>query len=347
MNRRAARGLTFLACVYWGLLSASAAQKQLTDAEAEQIRQRAVAPESIGLSPTAAHHNGVIDVGEKIVAIPPVTVPLWRLSSDLPAIGVRLNGKRLEKFIIDTGAMVNVIQASVALKNDVDIADPTKLNPTFNGIAGRETLYLGRIARIDCDKWTGTNVFTAIRLQSYEQRLFGFVPVSQMGFNLLGMSTLARFSYFTINTDRRTVTFSTDEDFEEPASNKLAARVPLEFTGRQLFARIRVNSTNEIRALVDTGNSTGLLINSRRLAELGLTTKSKAGGAGDVLAVGGEKTFATFTLPRMEMGYVTFKNVAAMSGPGDFDVLLGSGLFKRYKTTIDMRRKILWLEYAR
>ncbi len=347
MNRRASRWLTFLASVCWGFLNASAAQKQLTNADAEQIRQRAVAPETIGLSPTGASGQDTIDIGEKIIAAPPVTVPLWRLTSDLPAVGVRLNGKRLEKFIIDTGAMVNVIQASVALKNDVDIADPTKLNPTFNGIAGRETLYLGRIAHVECGKLTGTNLFTAIRLQSYEQRLFGFVPISQMGFNLLGMSTLSRLSYFTINPDTRNVTFASAEDYPEPSSKKLAARVPLEFTGRQLFARVRVNSTNEIRALVDTGNSAGLMINSRRLAELGLTTKSKAGSAGDVVALGGEKTFATFTLPRMEMGYVTFKNVAAMSGPGDFDVLLGSGLFRKYKTTIDMRRKILWLEYAR
>ena len=328
-------------------LGASAAQRQLTDREAEQIRQRAVAPETIGLRPPNVPGAVGVESEERIFADPPVTVPLWRLTSDLPAIGVRLNGKRLEKFIIDTGAMVNVIQADVALKDGVDIADPTKLKPTFNGIAGRETLYLGRIARIECGKFTGMNIFTAIRLQSYEQRLFGFVPISRMGFNLLGMSTLGRLSYFTINPNSRTVTFASEEEYPEPAAKKLAARVPLEFTGRQLYARVRLNSTNELRALVDTGNSTGLMIHSRRLAELGLTNKSKAGNAGDVVALGGEKTFATFTLPRMEMGYATFKNVAAMSGSGDFDVLLGSGLFKKYKTTIDMRRKILWLEYAR
>ncbi len=347
MTSRAIFLFAGLALGFAGFSGGCLSQRPLALREKDELQRRAVPPESIGLTPLLHPGSFRIEAGERLFANPPVTLPQWRQSGELPAVGVRFNGGRPERVVIDTGSMFNVVRASVALRDRVEVADPARWQHTFRGLAGEEALYMGRVGQIECGPLRGTNVPAAIRLTAGDHGFYGRAPTAQTILNLLGLPTLARFSWFTLNQPAGTLTFATDAEFPVPGPKRLAARVPLEFENMKLFVRLRVNGTNEVRAQVDTGNMAALMINSRCLADLGLTALAGRGMAQNLVALGGEATFIRFVVPQIALGAATFPNIPVLTGDGPFDVLLGNGLLRHYKTTFDFRRNILWLEHAR
>jgi predicted aspartyl protease len=323
------------------------AQQAISEREREEINRRGQPPAAIGMKLSVAGGRFSIDTGERLHADPPVTLSLWELAAPVPAIGVRLNGGRQEPFILDTGAMFNLVPAAVALRYNLDIADPAMLQVSAAGFGGTERVYWGRIAALQAGKLTGTNVLTGLRLQAHEHRILGGLAVSRMHVNLLGLPTLARLSYFTLNQQAGTVEFASAREYAEPPARKLVARVPFTRTDDQLLVNVRINGTNELPAVVDTGATGGLMLNEKMLPRLGLEALARSGSGSRAFAIGGDLTTRAFTLPKIELGGKPFTGVRGEAHAAEFDAFLGNDLLRRYKATFDFRRGVLWLEYWR
>lgn len=321
-------------------------QVPLSAGEEERLRRLVLAPEELGIELVDSGGRKTARWKELSYPAEPVTVPLLPADSRhsaQPAIAARLNGGSPVPLVVDTGAPVTLIHASVALKNNVGIADPEKLRSYYQGLAGDERTYFGLIRQMAAGDLLFRNVFTAIRTQSYERRFLGLVPHLHWEGNLIGMSSLFRFAYLTLDYHGRKVTLSSREWYTEPQGS-LLARVPFELKSAQVLVDLRVDATNQFKALVDTGNDAPLMMSSNLVWKTGYQSLAEAGKKGKYVGLGGEMETRTFTLPRVEFGGVTFTNVATVSGPESFGVVLGSGFLKEYKTTFDFRRKILWLE---
>jgi predicted aspartyl protease len=323
------------------------AQQGISVREREEIDRRRQPPAAIGMKLSVAGGRLSIDTGERLHADPPVILSLWELAAPVPAIGVRLNGGRQEPFILDTGAMFNLVPAAVALRHKLDIADPGMLQMSAAGFGGAERVYWGRIGSLQAGKLTGTNVLTGLRLQVHEHRILGGLAVSRMHVNLLGLPTLARLSYFTLNHQAGTAEFASARQYPEPPGRKLVAQVPFTRIEDKLVVTVRINGTNELEAVLDTGATGGLMLNEKSLPRLGLEALARSGSGSRAFAIGGELTTRVFTLPKIELGGTTFTGVRGESHAADFDAFLGYDLLRRYKATFDFRRNVLWLEYWR
>jgi len=321
-------------------------QVSLSAGEEARLRRLVLDPGELGIELLDEGGNKTARWKEMIYPAEPVTIPLLppdSKHSTQPRIGARLNGGAAVPLVVDTGAPVTLIHASVALRNNVGIADPDKLRSYFQGLAGDEKTYFGLIRQMAVGDLLFRNVFTAIRTQSYERRILGVWHSLHWEGNLIGMSSLFRFAYLMLDYHGGKATFSSREWYLEPQSS-LLARVPFEMKSAQVIVDLRVDATNHFKAMVDTGNDAPLMMSSNLVWKTGYQSLAQTGKPGKYVGLGGEMETRTFILPRVDLGGVTFTNVETVSGPESFGVVLGSGFLKNYKTTFDFRRKILWLE---
>ncbi len=315
---------------------------QLTPEQQEQLCEAAVPPEQARIVVTVRKSGTVVRWREMTTPEEPVTVPLVMRQgpSRQPVVRARLNAGHPVELVVDTGAPVNLLAAETVLDNHVIVVQPERLRNAFQGLAGQEEAWFGLVQQMTIGpELAFRNVFTAIRLQHQERR--GLLGVKKWLGNSLGMSSLGQFAYVTLDFPRREATFSYRDYFLEP-TNALAS-VPLKRADSQLRLSLELGG-KEVEALLDTGNDAALMLNSNLVAELGWQALAARGKKERYVGLGGEMTLRRFKVPVMQLGGATFKQVEAVSGPPEFGVVLGSGFLARYRATVDLRRKNLWLE---
>lgn len=340
------RGWIWAAGVGVALAGGCVSSRQLgISPEVEQrLRGNLVSPAEAGL--TITHRQGATVVRWREMVRPehPVETPLVRVGEGThqPVIRVRLNGGRAIPMVVDTGAPVNLLEADTAAEHFVQTVDPNQLRHAFQGLAGAEQAWFGVIRQMTVGPELALrNVFTAIRGERYERRLGGWFPVERWRGDALGMSTLSQFAYVQLDYRGGVVRFSHREYFTPPM--EAVARVPLIWTNAQLRAPVRLGG-REYSALVDTGNDAVLMLSSNVVRELGWAGLAAKGRREVYVGLGGERVLRRFTAPEIQLGEAVFRRMPAVSGPEEFGVVLGSGFFHRYRVTLDLRRRQMWLE---
>ena len=320
--------------------------RDLTPHEQAYLKTGARPPESLGIElvrhgqSVAARWHETVDIGEPVTA--PLLPPDFYRSAQPVVVG-SINGGRPLALVLDTGAPVNLVHAAVARANQVRIADPRKMGDLYRGLSGSEETYYGMIDRFAVGPLHFRNVFTAVRTRVYLRKFFGAVPVFRWEGNLIGMTTLTRFSYLTLDYPRGRAIFAAREFFSE-TNRPTACGIPFRLDMMQALAELRVTGRQTAPALIDTGNDAGLMLPDGLVRQLGLGNLAAKGKPGKYVGLGGEMATRTFRLPAMELGGTTFTNVTAVAVPGEYPVTVGSGFLKQYKVTFDFRRKMLWLE---
>jgi predicted aspartyl protease len=329
--------LLFCGCV-------SSRQTSLTPDQEARLLEDAMSPEAAGITVTARKSGTLVRWREMVRPEMPVTMPLLSTGSShsrQPVVAVRLNAGRPVHVVVDTGAPINLLDAQTALDNGLDLVEPDRMRNSFQGLGGAEQTYFGMVRQMTAgSELAFRNVLTAIRAQRYERRL-GFLKLSSWNGNALGMSTLGNFAHLTLDYPARTATFSYREYFEEPAS--AVCRIPFTYENQQIRVPLRLGN-REVAALMDTGNDAALMLSSNLVEELGWQALAARGRKETYVGLGGERTLRRFSVPELRLGEATFKKVAAVCGPPEFGVVLGSGFLYRYRVTVDFRRKTLWLE---
>lgn len=133
------------------------------------------------------------------------------------------------------------------------------------------------------------------------------------------------------------------KDFQN--SEQQAARIPFELNGNHIFLQGRVNNSEPLWFVLDTGSSNSVM-NADRARELGLKIRGgfHATGAGGTVASGAasEVTFklGDVSLDNLTVGVVQLNSLEDVAGRS-MDVVLGSDLFKKFVVEIDYETKHL------
>jgi predicted aspartyl protease len=343
-----------ITCLSWLLLSCAAGcrsvvtsdQRGLSSQERAYLNQAAHSPDTLGIElvkhgqTASARWHETVDIGEAVTV--PLLAPDFYRSAQ-PVLVALINGGPPLPLVLDTGAPVNLVHVSAARANQVRIADPQKMGDVYHGLNGTEQTCYGMIDRLSIGSLRFRNVLTAVRTRLYLRKFLGVVPVFRWEGNSVGMTTLTRFSYLTIHYRRGEARFAAREFFSD-TNNPSACRVPFRLEAMQILAELRVNGSEPLNAMIDTGSDAGLMLSDSLVSQLGLAECAAKGKTGRYVGLGGEMTTHAFVLPAIELGGTTFTNVPAVSVPVDYPVSLGSGFLKQYKVTFDFRRKMLWLE---
>jgi hypothetical protein len=325
-------------CRHW----VASSDRAISTKEMARLEHRAVPAERIGvkLAGTSVSWQEKADAPGHVQVL---LLPSDQHFSSQPIVDVRINGGLRLPVVLDTGSPVNLIHASVALDNHVSIANPGELKNSFQGLAGSETAYYGMIDRLALGEARFDHVFTAIRTRLHEKKLAGLLPVYRWEGNTIGMTTLFRLKYMTLDYPGGLVSFSAKQPFGGPR-NAGSTQVPFEFSQMQITAAIALGETDSIQAVVDTGCEAGIMLPKKLVESLGFDGLAKKGKPEKYASLGGETTVRSFRIPQIRLGGEVFLRVHAIEAPDSYPATLGSGFLKDYRFTIDFQKKVLWLE---
>lgn len=324
----------------------SGRQRSLTEAEQAALLAQAVSPPQAGIVISQRPSGTVVRWREMAMPERPVTVPL--LTSDSrhsrqPMVAVRINAGQPVRMVLDTGSPVTLVDADTALANHVQVVQTDQLHTLYRGLGGEERAFFGMIHQMTIGpELAFRNVLTAIRGGKYVASA-GFHRAAAWQGCAVGMSTLGNFAFVTLDFPAQTATLSYRDYFLEP--DTAVARVPFKVENAQIRVPLKLGERT-VEALLDTGNDAELMIHSNLVRELGWQSLAERGSKSVYLGLGGALTLRSFHIPDLQLGGARFGKVTAVRGPEEFGVVLGSGFLSRYRITLDLRRKQLWLEQA-
>lgn len=300
------------------------------------LEARSQSAEELGIEVEGEPGSQTIRWKESIQPSGPVMLPLLpaeRLSVQ-PRVKASINGSPPMAFSIDSGAGLNLIDAATGLCHGIKVVDLRSFNNVFEGLGGRENAYYAMIDRITSGDLSIRNMFTVLRLPDRASQ-------DQIG-NVLGLTTLAKFSYVTVDFPARQAIFALEGEYAPQRT--VIAEAPILFQALQLIVEVQINRTHAVNVLLDTGNDASLMLTESMIRALGLTEAAKAGRKGRFLGIGGEIETRSFALESLGIAGVDLGAAEATAAPDSFLPALGSGFFHHYRTTIDFKARKLWLE---
>ena len=270
-----------------------------------------------------------------------VSLP-FKTADNLVLIDVGLNEKT-GTFIFDTGAESTVVNSSFAKS----VGLTNKGTTTGNGSAGSATAGIIRGVKLSVGQITAGGVTV------YSLQLDAFAPALGHRIDgILGNDIIGKL-VAEIDHPAATLTLYQPGAFS-PASN--GQKLALSIQGGVPFVRTTVNvdgkRTIPAKLEIDTGSTGALLLNSPFVRKYRLTTTlsnyldAKTGG------VGGTGTSKIARIKGVNLGPFNISQPIAQLYTGTkgdnastrYDGLLGSAIFRRFRMTIDMSRKQLYLE---
>jgi predicted aspartyl protease len=269
----------------------------------------------------------------------PVTVPMVRGVSHLPAVSVRLNDSAPIPMIVDSGAQLSVVEASRALAAKAGVFMPGNGVLRITGVGGDERAWLARFqsARIGPMEFTG--FVTVLRRETSQVRFGGF-PLGRIEVNLIGAPVLTAFSFVTFDYPSARMVFSGGGGFA-PSSGAL--RIPMTVRDSLPYVMLRIGG-HVIPALVDTGARDEIFLSDEIVRKWGLESNASEGGTFKAAGLGGMIAGRQFRLPLVHMGEVPVRNVVVDCGSGPWPARIGTELLERWRVTFDFRGRALWLE---
>jgi predicted aspartyl protease len=320
-------------------------QSEISEAEKKRLLAKTFSPEELGVRLVTRNGQSSARWTELVSAPGAVRIPLARPDSQgsfQPLVPAKLNGRPAGAMVLDTGAPVTLVHGKLALQTGVRILNPDRLGNTFRGIGGEEKTFFGVCESLAVGPLEFQNVLAAIRTEEYRHKLLNVVSLSGWQGNLIGLSSLSRLAYVTIDYPAGHVIFEPDAEFPPPMRN--IAQAPFKLEDLEIHLPITINGQHVFQALVDTGSDATLMINTNMVRALGLEMMIEHGKPGRFVGLGGDFTSRTFQLGEIKLGQTTFRLVDAATAPDDYPLTIGSGFFHRFKTTLDFKRKLLWLE---
>ena len=302
----------------------------------DQLQDQSYSAEELGIQWVGDPGSQTIRWQEIISPRRPVVLSLLENKgpSIQPRVAASLNGSPPLPVSIDSGAALNMFHAPAALAFGVKVADPNVFGNMFQGLGGQEYSYYGMADRVSAGALTIQNLFTVLRAQSSGLS----VDVD----NVLGLATLAKFSYVSINYPGREVVFALEGSYTPGTS--VRAEAPLILESFQLMVDLQINDRYAVTVLVDTGNDASLMLTQEMVEALELAEAAKNGRKERFLGIGGAVEATTFQIESMSLGEEKFAAVEVTMVPNDFPPSLGSGFLQQFRATLDFKARKLWLE---
>jgi len=255
-----------------------------------------------------------------------------------PRVAAILNSKLVVPVTFDTGSPVNVFSAEVAGEAGFKFADRARMATVFQGVAGSKEM---DYALVESARMSGLEIkgmLTAVHPARKGAKMF------EIDY-LVGMTTIAKFSYVTFDFPSRSMVVSVSDRFPGVEGPDVV-QVPFQILGEQIVVEIQVNKEFAIEAFVDTGSDAPLLIGQRMAADLELADELAAGKRVLLGGLGGTAKAVSCQVERLDIGGKMFPKAEVVVVENDFPAGLGCGFLSQFKATFDFSRSILWLEKA-
>jgi predicted aspartyl protease len=249
-----------------------------------------------------------------------------------PRVAAVLAGFGPIDMVLDTGAPVCLLNDSGGLSGAGKFVDPSQMANTFRGFGAEKLMRYCVLDELRLGELALRDTLAALHQPGRDG---GEIE------NLIGLSTLAKFGYITLDPFGGEAVFCLACEFVPPPG---AAQVPFTFSGMQILADIEINKKFALTLLVDTGNEASLMLNEASIAALGLAGEAARGKSGVYTGLGGKTATKSFRAGFVKIGKILIEDVEVIAVSGDFPPSIGYGLLRRFTTTFDFRRNCLWLE---
>lgn len=269
-----------------------------------------------------------------------VVVLKFELTRGHIAVDVKVNGRQSAKFILDSGAAINLIDTELA--DELGLTDVGSI--TARGVAGYEKIGLVRLDSLavgDLVLYNQTigRFELADMFRAYDQK-----PKH----GLLGYDFLSRFPIL-IDYDGTRISIFNPENFAPPSGG---VEVPFRLTSRAPTIDASVAGVTG-SFLIDLGSAFGLILH-RRFVErhkLGLSLSDFKDLRGSVAGVGGFLTGKSAVAPTFEFGSLKMDRVpiiipdgeSGLSGSEELAGVIGNELLGRFLVLFDYRNQRLIL----
>ena len=327
-------------CVLLGLLAGCASgpenERLARDPVHAELERRSLSAKELGVEVVNGPGGKSVRWRERLAPRNPVTVPMLPAASQLssqPHTKALLNGREIT-LSLDTGAAFTAFGVEDALAANLKIADPKEFKNTFVGLAGAEENYYGLADTLEIGELIFRNVFCVVRPDH------GAKESSRLS-NILGLASLAKLNWFTLDYHGRTVTFCADQPL--PTMEDAVATIPFDFVAMQMRTDIVVNGIYQVATIIDTGHDATIMIPGRLVREIGLMERARKGKPGKYAGVGGVVETRSFQVEEITLGKHQFRNVEVVSGPDDFPPTIGSDFLNEYRVTVDVTKNRVYL----
>jgi hypothetical protein len=203
-------------------------------------------------------------------------------------------------------------------------------------------MYYGMIDTMEVQDLQWQHVFTGIRLKAYERRLAG-ITVARWEGNLIGLSSLTRLAFMTLDYRREKALFSRIERMESFVEPLVS--VPMKIESMKITVPIQFPpATEPMEVFVDTGNDAAIGMPKAMVQKLGYENLAAQGPVQKFVGIGGVSRNRTFILPEFRLSNVSFHQVPVVEQDDELPLTLGSGFFRNFRITFDFRKKIFFIE---
>jgi len=344
-SARRAPARAAMVCLAASLLAAGGCARRQMPAKRVERPQPAAPrhypPEELGWQLVEADGSTHVRWKESIAPAAATALPLMPPLgpySLTPRVAAILNSRLVVPVTFDTGSPVNVFSSEVAGEAGFKFADRGRMATVFKGVAGSKEM---DYALVDVVRMSGLEIkgmLTAVHAARKGAKMF------EIDY-LIGMTTIAKFSYVTFDFPSRSMVVSVGERFPG-AEGPDVVQVPFQILGEQIVVEIQVNKEFAIEAFVDTGSDAPLLIGQKMAAELELADEIAAGKQVLLGGLGGTAKAVSCRVERLDIGGKMFPQAEVVVVENDFPAGLGCGFLGQFKATFDFSRSILWLEKA-
>ena len=274
-------------------------------------------------------------------AAPKVTVP-FKIADNLIIVDASLNGKT-GSFIFDTGAESTVVNASFAKT----LGLTPKGTTVGNGSAGSATAGIIRGVKLSVGEISVTD------LTVYSLPIDEFAPA--LGFNIAGIIGNEVIGKLVAEIDytKSLLTLCDPAKFVVPSS---AEKMDLLIEDGLPFVTAAIeldeHRSERLKMEIDTGSTGAILLNSPMVKKYKLLTTLTAYMDTKTGGVGGTGTSKISRIKGVRLGNFEIKEPIAQLYTGTkgdnastrYDGLLGGAIFRRFKMTVDLLHKRLFLE---
>jgi predicted aspartyl protease len=300
-----------------------------------ELNRRSMTAKELGVEIVESTGGKAVRWRERLSPRQPVTVPLLppesRFSSQ-PCTRGKLNGREIT-VSLDTGASFTAVGAEDALAANLKIANPKEFKNTFQGLAGAEENYYGLADTLELGELKFQNVFCVVRPEH------GVSGTNRLN-NILGLASLAKLNWFTIDYPSRTVTFCADQPL--PLIENPVATINFDFVAMQMRTDMILNGV-QVATIIDTGSDAPIMLPGRLVKEMGLSGRAEKGKPGRYMGIGGIVETRSFVIEEIRLGKHQFTNIEVVSGPDNFPPTIGSDFLNEYRVTVDVLKSRVYL----
>lgn len=246
-------------------------------------------------------------------------------------------------WIVDTGANFPLLlDARSAADSGLRIIRDTGI--TGSGIGGKTSLLLARFDSLALGHapYLGHGI-AGVLPQSYEFAFAG-VPIHRMPLNLIGLPLLERFSFLTLDGPGKEVRMGYQTPF---VPRRGAQSFPFRISDGRLWIDLHIGNQRLV-AFLDTGCGSSLRLPEkvlRRLPPSAFTAQKRKKRR--AMGVGGVEMEEFGQLREVRIQSIRWAPLEFDTSPDCTEALLGWEPFRPFCTTIDFRRRRIWVESSR